>query len=508
MRMKFNTENVNLIGYSAIIRLYKIKALPHYRISYTALHGRGFDLMQNDVEIHVYPKQFAVADEENLFEHLEFALKNEGINLEIISQLTKIIPSEQFEEYILQKPTSKYRRKIWFLVEYLSGIQLNIPDLKNTPYVDLFDPKVYYTSSPIKSKRHAVNNNMLGNKVISPIVRKTQILDNFEKKDLENIVQDVIKTVDPVVLARATNYLYTKETKSSFGIERIKPDIKRISSFVKLLEDASTIPRLDKEVLLNLQNSIVDELYKDSDYRETQNYVGGLTKLYQPKIHYISPKPEDIHTLMEGFLELEQKLLESDVHPVLVATILAFEFVFLHPFEDGNGRIHRFLIHYVLSKLNFTPEYMIFPVSAVMLKNLRDYDRILESYSMPLLSVITDYILNDDGELTVNEDTKLYYQYIDFTRFAEYIFGCVEATIQEDFKGELEFIINYDQTKSKIQSIIDMPDIKIDRMIRCVTQNNGKLGKKMKRTYFQELDDITIEKIERVIRSGMLNKNN
>ncbi|MFN2454285.1 MAG: Fic family protein [Pyrinomonadaceae bacterium] len=40
---------------------------------------------------------------------------------------------------------------------------------------------------------------------------------------------------------------------------------------------------------------------------------------------------------------------------------LSFGFVFIHPFEDGNGCIHHFLIHHVLARSGFTPKGLLFP---------------------------------------------------------------------------------------------------------------------------------------------------
>jgi Fic family protein len=39
----------------------------------------------------------------------------------------------------------------------------------------------------------------------------------------------------------------------------------------------------------------------------------------------------------------------SGFYPVLFAAIITFSFVIIHPLEDGNGRIHRYLIHHVLA---------------------------------------------------------------------------------------------------------------------------------------------------------------
>jgi len=496
-------ENLEPIGYSALIEHYDIKTIPHNRSSYIALHGRARIILENNREIHLYTKGYRLNDPQDSLQQLEFAIKYDGVNLEILTHVFSFIPSDTISQYILEKPTSKYRRKIWYLYELITDQKLNVPDQKNIHYVDLLDCEQYFTSGGIKSKRHAVNNNLLGDQAFCPMIRKTDKIAEYIDKNLSKVTKDIIDSVDPLVLVRATHYLYTKETKSSFGIEHAKPDKNRIAKFIQLLEEAATIEHLDKDILLKLQNSIVEDPYRDSDYRNSQNYVGELTRLYREKIHYISPKPEDIHELMQAYLTCENKMFQSELHPVLLAAVLAFGFVFLHPFEDGNGRIHRFLIHYALSKTDYTPDNIIFPVSAVMLKNMKRYDAMLETFSKPLLQVIQKYELSDDGILNVNEKTKTHYQYIDYTHFAEYLFECIEQTITEDFKTELDFIQRYDKTKEAIRNIIDMPDIKIDRIIRCVTQNNGVLGKQMRKKYFAELSDDEIKKIEVVINKNM-----
>lgn len=63
--------------------------------------------------------------------------------------------------------------------------------------------------------------------------------------------------------------------------------------------------------------------------------------------------------------------------PCAVAAAGAFGFVFVYPFLDGNGRIHRFLVHHVLTKRIFTPRGVLFPVSAVMLRDMAAYGRVL-----------------------------------------------------------------------------------------------------------------------------------
>ena len=81
---------------------------------------------------------------------------------------------------------------------------------------------------------------------------------------------------------------------------------------------------------------------RDSDYRKGQNYVGESVAWQREKVHFACPKPEDLGSLMAGLISAHARMGEGGIPPVVHATAVAYGFVFLHPFEDGNGRIHRF----------------------------------------------------------------------------------------------------------------------------------------------------------------------
>ena len=61
--------------------------------------------------------------------------------------------------------------------------------------------------------------------------------------------------------------------------------------------------------------------------------------------------------------------------------MVSFGYVYIHPFEDGNGRIHRFLIHDILVRDGIVPNGTILPVSAQILANMGEYDTVLELLS-------------------------------------------------------------------------------------------------------------------------------
>jgi len=496
--------NKTPVGYKAIIDKLELHTLPHYRDSYIALQGRGKTIIDNHHEIHIYPKSYALKNENDLLEQLEFAIKYDGINLEIIRAFFEKTERSNIVKYIQNQPTGIYSRKIWYLYEFLMKEQLPLKDSQRIKYVDLLDPKFYFTCSAIKSSRHAINDNLLGNNKFCPFIRRTEALEQYINSNLDNKARELLAKYDPHLIARACNYLYTKETMSSYQIEKEQPDKNRVARFVNLLQQASTIEFLTKEKLIELQNVIVDPRFKDMDYRLSQNYVGENINPYFQKIHFISPKPKDISDLMNGLLDSLDRMLSTDINPVIIAAAISFGFVFIHPFEDGNGRIHRFLIHYILSKKDFTPKNIIFPISSIMLQNMHDYDSTLESFSKPLLSMLTQYDLTEDGIMTVKQDSKSYYQYVDFTVMARYLFACIEEAIYNYIEREIIFLMKYDKAKKIIQEIVDMPDNQIDLLIKLVFQNNGNLSSNKRNRYFSLLTDEEIAHLSKVINDILI----
>ena len=132
------------VGYQAIYEQLKLTTLPHFRESYIAMQGRGKTMIENNHEIHIYPKTYALQNQQDLLENLEFALKHEGINLEIIKQLFLKINKDQITNHIKKQPTGIYSRKIWYLYEFLMQEKLKLPDCKKVKYIDLLDTKLYY----------------------------------------------------------------------------------------------------------------------------------------------------------------------------------------------------------------------------------------------------------------------------------------------------------------------------------------------------------------------------
>ncbi|WP_274943387.1 Fic family protein [Govanella unica] len=172
-------------------------------------------------------------------------------------------------------------------------------------------------------------------------------------------------------------------------------------------------------------------------------------------------------------------------------------FVYSHPLEDGNGRLHRYMIHHVLAERGFNPSGLVFPVSAVILERIDDYRRALESYSRRLLPLI-HWRPTDRGNIEVLNETADYYRFFDATLQAEFLFACIAHTVEFDLPMETAFLKCYDQFKKRVSGLVDMPDRLTDLLFRFLCQNDGLLSRRARERGFAGLTGQEVNEIEAI----------
>lgn len=438
----------------------------------------------------------------SVFEQLEFALKHEGLNLSVVIAILKTMVQDDITRYIQAHSKGKYQRIIWFLFETYLETRLPLEDIDKVAYFDLLDRKLYFTGTSLKLKRYKIHDNRPGHNLLCPLVRRTLQTESLTADQFGRQTMMILKEYEPELIQRAVNFLYTKETKSSYAIEKEHPDKKREARFIEMLKRANEIEHLNQETLVKIQNKIVDQRFAVSGYRDYQNYVG-MTDLYgNEDIHFIPPRGEDVESLMLEFEKMAEDLMnDKEIDPLIKAALISFLFVFIHPFEDGNGRIHRLLSHVVLSRSGVTPKGLIFPLSAVFLINIDKYDEALESFSKTCVSEI-NYKLDDDGEMAILHETKSFYFGIDFTFIVEFFFWSINQTLERDFKKELGFMQGFEKAKEKIIRIVDLPDRKLNVIINATVSNHGKLSNTKRKSLFEMLTDDEIKQIEEIIKTS------
>ncbi len=443
-----------------------------------------------------YPLHYAPGD--SLAGQLRFALRHEPFDLRLLAAAFRTMEAATLEDWVGREPTGAHSRRAWFLYETLTGRTLDLDDVRRGNYVEALDPKKFVVAGRLNSRRHRVIDNLLGGPDLCATVRRTPRLARQMAMPIDEEARALCDTVDRSLLSRAINHLYTSEAQSSFAIEGEKPTSRRAARFVGALADASAFDPSDKGALIRLQGSIVDPRYAATDWRDYQNFVGRTAAGFREEVHFVCPRPSDVPALMEGWMRLVRRVSHERVPPVVAAAVSAFALVFIHPFDDGNGRIHRFLIHHMLASREYAPQGFIFPVSAAILRDRRGYDRVLERFSRPIHESI-EWRWGANGSMLVEGDTGDLYRFIDMTAFAEYLHELVTETVRYDLREELGFIVAFERASRAVSRIVDMPDRRTSLLIRLCAQNGGRLSAR-KRSGFRELSDGEVAAIESAIR--------
>lgn len=481
------------IGLMALIEELQLPVGPPAVRSWTRSGARKTNINNETIEEY-YPPIYAPS---GIIGNLKFALRYEPVDLSVYDSLFKVLDARLLEEWIKQEPTGTYVRRAWFLYEALTGKLLKAADASRTGYINILDPKLHVTGPVRRVRRQRINNNLLGDTTYCPLIRRTDVLKRAMASGLDSEANSLVESCEPSILARAVHYLYTKETKSSFAIEGEVPSAKRTERFVAALTRAANFDTSDPQAFIKLQNAIVDPRYAATGWRTVQGFVGETMHDFREHVHFVCPKPQDVDDLMNGWMRMMEVLRDAKVDPVSAAAAASFGFVFIHPFEDGNGRIHRFLVHQELASSGFTPQQILFPVSAVMMRDRKRYDEVLEGFSQSISPYI-DYEMHQDGSLVVNNQTAHLYKFWDATAFAEYLYECVAETIRTDLKEEIGFLRVFDGAIRATMEIVDMPDRRASLLVRLILQNNGRLSQ-TKRSTFPELKDEEISAIEEAV---------
>ena len=486
-------ERGSLVGYGAILKAYDLDVPKPDNLS---LISTKQNQKYSQDGWKVFGQRYL--PEDSLYGQLVFALKYEGVNLLLLKKLFGLLSVEEVHALLQKEPQGQYSRRLWFLYEWLLDTKLEIPDLQIGNYVPLLDGRLQYAlDGGALSSRHRIRNNLPGTKAFCPLIRKTGVLEEFIHSNLSEKQNSYLKGIRGEIMQRTSAFLLLKDSKASFTIEGESPKSKRTARWGQAIGQAG-VNELSESELLRLQKIIIEnDRFVRMGFRKEGGFVGTHDRTTgMPIPEHVSARWEDVEILMDGLIETSSLLVDSSVDAVLAAAKIAFGFVFIHPFVDGNGRLHRYLIHHVLAKKGFTQQGIIFPVSASILDRINDYRETLEAYSHPLLEFI-DWEETPDHNVRVLNETIDYYRYFDATAQAEFLYSCVEDTIERIIPEEVKYLRRYDEFKEFIDEELEMPDKEVALLVRKLEQNNGKLSKRAKRNFFSALTEKEVEEIER-----------
>ena len=492
------------VGYAALQRSLGTELPLREPCAVATGHVRGSVRLENG--IRVYDQRYR--PEGNVAGHIFFALKHETLDLLVLKSILIKLGEKTVTAVITTYQGKQQARRLWFLYEWLTGKRLSLEDISpGVRYLPLLDPENYFTGPERQSPRHKITNNLLGNRDFCPVVRKTEALQAFTRAALSLQVEQVMGRTSQDVWRRAASFLLLADSRASFAIEGERPARNRIERWALVIQQAGRQPLSLSEIMEMHGKLIQDNRFVARGLRSEGVFLGERNRDGEPVPEFIGARPQDLPSLMQGLLDSHRIMSGGSVDPVIHASLLAFGFVFMHPFEDGNGRLHRALVHHILAESKFAPAGMVFPVSAVMLEHIEQYQQALRDFSAPLMPSI-EWQTTPKGNIEVLNDTSDLYRFGDYTALAEYLYTCVEHTITTLLPKEVEYLRCYDLALTSIGEHIDMPGNQIRDLIMFITQNGMKLPLRRRHKEFASLTDAEVLAIEQYVATAFSQDNN
>lgn len=430
--------------------------------------------------------------------HFEFGLKYERLHFEFLSRVFQCEDTQWLLDWINASPTSAYARRVGFLYEWFTDQRLDVADRQpNVGYELALDQSQYLTcTEPTNNKRWKVRDNMPGTRSFCPLVYLGSNDEQGVLYDVRAGVEQLDRMYGSDLLLRSAAWLTFKESRASFAIEHEQDKNDRVRRFAAAIGELSGHMEdpLGEQGLQELQVAILGSNALRLGVRQSPVFVG-QTSVYAQVVHYIAPHPGVVAEMLQGLRDMAQRTLKQN--SVARTAALSFAFVYLHPLADGNGRIHRFLMNHLLAADGVVPANIIIPVSATIAGSAAGraaYDRVLESFSRPLMRRYEgDYNFGNptaypDGvtsDLNFHsyQDALHAWRYLDLTSHVRYFSNLLRTTVEDEMAREAAALRDNDSGREAIKGIIEMPDTDADRIIASLRTNNWTVSGKLRREY-------------------------
>jgi len=108
--MDLFTQKSRPAGYEFLIKHFGLMGMPHWRKSFVSTSGTYRSIVQDGAVEDTYPIRYWPG--EKPCDHLEFALKYDGVNLGLLYIIFEHLSQLELTEYIKSRPTGKYTRRI------------------------------------------------------------------------------------------------------------------------------------------------------------------------------------------------------------------------------------------------------------------------------------------------------------------------------------------------------------------------------------------------------------
>lgn len=163
-----------------------------------------------------------------------------------------------------------------------------------------------------------------------------------------------------------------------------RSDVREVANYVSALEyglqrlfELPLSLRFIRELHQELMTGVRGGMKQPGEFRRVQNWIGTDGCSLEDATYVPPPVTE-----MQGALDALERYLheDSELPPLIRAALIHYQFEAIHPFLDGNGRIGRLLVFFVLQVARVMDEPLLY-LSAFFERNRAEYYRLLLAVS-------------------------------------------------------------------------------------------------------------------------------
>lgn len=137
-------------------------------------------------------------------------------------------------------------------------------------------------------------------------------------------------------------------------------DVLEVENYLKALQMLDELAKIKHDLtideILKMHKAVIGDLIeseKVGKFRPGDVYVLDDLGNGKEMLRFKAPPADDVPKLIDDLLEWLKIAKSENIHPIIIAGIFHLEFVSIHPFTDGNGRVARLLTQLLLYRMDW-----------------------------------------------------------------------------------------------------------------------------------------------------------
>ena len=234
-----------------------------------------------------------------------------------------------------------------------------------------------------------------------------------------NRIQSVHST-----LAIEANSLSLKQVKDVINGKLVycfEREIREVKNAYKAYEQITKINPYSIDDLLYVHGILTNGLIEESG-----KFRSGNEGVFDEDNNciFIAPKPDLVMDLINDLFNYIKENKDK-INPLILSSVFHFEFVFIHPFSDGNGRMARLWQNIILS--HWKEVFVYLPIESLIKKYQKEYYKVIDD-------------CNNSGEST---------------EFIEFMLKMIDESLNNLLKNINKEVSNTDEYVNKLLEVMD-----------------------------------------------------